>query len=100
MKKIMLGTSDTWLMSRSSHRPSKPAYYIEDCQTRFLCFKFPLSPEKLTKKAELLFLNDNISIYTKTHLALFLVNFIILESKFCKIAQLFFASLSLVRGNF
>ena len=28
----MLGTSDTWSMSRSSHRPSEPAYYIEDCQ--------------------------------------------------------------------
>ena len=26
----MLGTSDAWSMSRSSHRPSKPAYYIED----------------------------------------------------------------------
>ena len=32
MKKIMLGTSDTWLMSRLSHRPSNPAYYIEDCR--------------------------------------------------------------------
>ena len=32
MKKIMLGTSDAWLMSHSSHRPSKPAYYIEDCR--------------------------------------------------------------------
>ena len=32
MKKIMLGTSDTWLMSHSSHRPSEPAYYIEDCR--------------------------------------------------------------------
>ena len=31
MKKIMLGTSDTWSMSHSSHRPSDPAYYIEDC---------------------------------------------------------------------
>ena len=27
----MLGTSDAWSMSRLSHRPSKPAYYIEDC---------------------------------------------------------------------
>ena len=35
MKKIMLGTSDAWFMSRSSHRPSEPAYYIEDC--RILC---------------------------------------------------------------
>ena len=31
-KKIMLGTSDTWSMSRSSHRPSEPAHYIEDCR--------------------------------------------------------------------
>ena len=30
-KRIMLETSDTWSMSRSSHRPSKPVYYIEDC---------------------------------------------------------------------
>ena len=28
----MLGTSDTWSMSRSSHRPSNPAYFIEDCR--------------------------------------------------------------------
>ena len=27
-KKIMLGTSDAWSMSRLSHRPSEPAYYI------------------------------------------------------------------------
>ena len=26
----MLGTSDAWSMRRSSHRPSDPAYYIED----------------------------------------------------------------------
>ena len=32
MKKIMLGTSDTWSMSRSSQQPSEPAYYIVDCQ--------------------------------------------------------------------
>ena len=32
MKKIMLGTSDAWSMSRSSHRPSNPANYIEDCR--------------------------------------------------------------------
>ena len=30
--KIMLGTSDAWLMSHLSHRPSDPAYHIEDCQ--------------------------------------------------------------------
>ena len=27
----MLGTSDAWSMSRLSHGPSDPAYYIEDC---------------------------------------------------------------------
>ena len=26
----MLGTSDAWSMSRLSHGPSDPAYYIED----------------------------------------------------------------------
>ena len=31
MKKI-LGTSDAWLMSCLSHRPSKPVYYIVDCR--------------------------------------------------------------------
>ena len=31
-KKIMLGTSDAWWISRLSHRPSEPAYYIEDCR--------------------------------------------------------------------
>ena len=31
-KEIMFVRSDTWSMSRSSHRPSKPAYYIEDCR--------------------------------------------------------------------
>ena len=31
-KKIILGTSDTWSMRRSSHRQSDPAYYIEDCR--------------------------------------------------------------------
>ena len=36
MKKIMLGTSNAWLMSRSSHRPSEPAYCIEDCRILFL----------------------------------------------------------------
>ena len=30
--KIILGTSDAWLMSRLSQQPSNPAYYIEDCQ--------------------------------------------------------------------
>ena len=31
-EKIMLGTSDAWSMSRLSHQPSKPAYYILDCR--------------------------------------------------------------------
>ena len=32
-KKIILGTrSDPWLMSRLSHRVSKPVYYIVDCR--------------------------------------------------------------------
>ena len=31
-KKIMLGTSDAWLMRHLSQRPSQPAYYIEDCR--------------------------------------------------------------------
>ena len=31
-KEIILGTSDAWLMSRLSQRPSDPAYYIEHCQ--------------------------------------------------------------------
>ena len=33
MKKIMLGTSDTWSMGQSSDdRPIDPLYYIEDCR--------------------------------------------------------------------
>ena len=31
-KKILLGTSDAWSMSCLPHRPSEPAYYIEDSQ--------------------------------------------------------------------
>ena len=30
-KKMILGTSDACSMRRSSHRPSNPVYYIEDC---------------------------------------------------------------------
>ena len=30
--KILLGASDAWSMSHLFHRPSKPAYYIVDCQ--------------------------------------------------------------------
>ena len=29
-KKIILGTSDAWLMSFLSRRPSEPVYYTED----------------------------------------------------------------------
>ena len=29
-EKKILGTSDAWTMSRLSHQPSGPAYYIED----------------------------------------------------------------------
>ena len=31
-KKMILGTSDAWSKRLLSHRPSDPAYYIEDCQ--------------------------------------------------------------------
>ena len=31
-KKIILGTSDAWSMSRLSQRTSDPACYIEDCR--------------------------------------------------------------------
>ena len=31
-EKKILGTSDAWLTSRLSHRPSEPAYYIVDCR--------------------------------------------------------------------
>ena len=32
MKKKMLGKSDIWSMRQTTHRPSKLAYYIEDCR--------------------------------------------------------------------
>ena len=32
MKKKILGRSDSWPMRRSSHQPSDPVYYIEDCR--------------------------------------------------------------------
>ena len=35
-KKIIHGTSDAWSMSRLSHRPSDPVYYIEDCRISVL----------------------------------------------------------------
>ena len=31
-KNVILGTSDAWLTSRLSHRPSEPAYYVVDCR--------------------------------------------------------------------
>ena len=31
-KRIIFGTSDTWLMSHLSQRTSKPAYYTVDCR--------------------------------------------------------------------
>ena len=31
-EKKIFGTSDTWSKSRLSHQPSKPVYYIVDCQ--------------------------------------------------------------------
>ena len=40
MKKKILGTSDDWSMRKSSHRPSKAAYYIEDCWISCLLFSF------------------------------------------------------------
>ena len=38
-KKIMLGTLDAWSMSHLSHRPSDPAYYIEDCRIFVFLYK-------------------------------------------------------------
>ena len=32
-KNNVLGTSDAWSMRGSSHQPSNPLYYIEDCQS-------------------------------------------------------------------
>ena len=39
-KEIMLGTSDSWSMSRLSHQPREPGFYIEDCRilSFTLCF--------------------------------------------------------------
>ena len=31
-EKKILGTSDAWSMSRLSHWPSEPGYYIVDCR--------------------------------------------------------------------
>ena len=36
-KKVILGTSDAWSMSRLSQRSCDPAYYIEDCLIFVLC---------------------------------------------------------------
>ena len=40
MEKNLLGTSDTWWMCHLSHRPSEPAYYIEECGI----YNLPLPP--------------------------------------------------------
>ena len=40
----MLETSDAWSMSCSSHRPSEPAYYIEDCRILTQGYKIRLFP--------------------------------------------------------
>ena len=40
----MLGTSETWSLSRSFHQPSEPAYYIEDCQILTQGYKIRLFP--------------------------------------------------------
>ena len=40
MEKNILGTSDTWWMCHLSHRPSEPAYYIEERRL----FNLPLPP--------------------------------------------------------
>ena len=61
IKKIILGTSDAWMMSRLSQRPSEPAYYIEDWRIsgigQWFCLRalvqvHPLS-EKLDAQAQL-----------------------------------------------
>ena len=38
MKRIMLGTSETWSTSHLSQQPSKPVYYIVDCRIFEGCF--------------------------------------------------------------
>ena len=45
-KKKNLGTSDTWSMSRLSHRPIDPVYYIENCQ---IFTGWPFTTEKSSK---------------------------------------------------
>ena len=37
-EKIILGTSDAWLMSHLSQWPSDPAYYIEHWRIQYYCF--------------------------------------------------------------
>ena len=48
MKKKILGTSDAWLTSHLSHRPSEPAYYIVDCQ--IFCVKLFQNHAEFSKK--------------------------------------------------
>ena len=40
----MLGTKDAWFMSCLSHRPSEPAYYIEDFRISVQC---PIALQRL-----------------------------------------------------
>ena len=42
MKKLMLGTSETWSKSHWSKQPRKPAYYIVDCRI-FITYIFVIS---------------------------------------------------------
>ena len=51
MKNIILGTSDAWLMRRSSHRPSDPAYYLEDCRILYDIGTFSQASLKLDLKS-------------------------------------------------
>ena len=61
-KKIILGTSDPLSMSHSSHRPSEPLYYIEDClissmvlQNFISCFGRPIRWQIRFEEANTLF---------------------------------------------
>ena len=75
----MLGTSDTWSMSRWSQRPSNPAYYIEDCRiysvdsiieqqlevlTTRLLVRFMMLPFPLTNELEVF---NNKELHTLKH---------------------------------
>ena len=49
-KKIIPGTLDTWSMSRLAHRPSNPAYYIEDCRISKCYSQISLHLKKMSDK--------------------------------------------------